>query len=87
MIYALCFDTNTVHTFLSERQAAEYCRSHAGDWQLCDEAGRPIYPPGFAPQARIGLLAAHVWLSDAHDDGGLLQLLTAAQHAGGLQST
>lgn len=84
MIYALCFDTNTLHTFRSEREAAAYCQRHAGEWQLCDEEGRAVYPPGFAPQARVGLLAAHLWLADAHSDGGVLQYMLPLQHAGAL---
>ncbi|GAB3251077.1 hypothetical protein [Chitinimonas naiadis] len=73
MIYALCFDTNTVHCFRSEREASEYCKAHAGDWQLCDGAGKPVYPPGFAPRMHAGLLAAHLWLADAHDGEWLAQ--------------
>jgi len=71
MIYALCFDTNTVYCFRSEREAADYCSRHAGDWQLCDAAGRAVYPPGFAPRMHVGLLAAHLWLAEAHENGGL----------------
>jgi hypothetical protein len=70
MVYAHCLDTNILYCFRSEREAAEYCTCHDGDWQLCDEQGRALYPPGFAPQARVGLLAAHLWLADIHDDAG-----------------
>ncbi|WP_269533418.1 hypothetical protein [Chitinimonas sp. BJYL2] len=69
MIYALCFDTNTVYCFRSEREASAYCREHAGDWQLCDERGQAIYPPGFSPRMQVGLLAAHVFLADMHESG------------------
>jgi len=72
MVFALCFDTNTLHCFISERLAADYCRQHGGDWQLCDEQGRAVYPPGFAPRVQMGLLAAHLWLAEAHDAEGVL---------------
>jgi hypothetical protein len=58
--------------FRSEREAGDYCRAHPGEWQLCDEAGCNVMPVGFTPRMRTGLLAAHLWLADAHDDGGLL---------------
>ena len=75
MVYAHCLDTNTLYCFRSEREAAEYCSSHDGDWQLCDEQGRAIYPPGFAPRMQVGLLAAHLWLADLHDDGSAVQAM------------
>lgn len=71
MIYALCFASNTVHCFRDEGSAADYCRCHAGDWQLCDEQGRPRYPAGFAPRLRAELLAAHLWLAAAHDEAAM----------------
>lgn len=74
MVYAFCFETNTLHCFRSEREAAEHCRGRGGDWQLCDEAGRALHPAGFAPRARMGLLAAHLWLADAHEVGGVLHV-------------
>jgi hypothetical protein len=71
VIYAICFDSNAVFEFLSEREAVDYCKRHLGDWQLCDEAGRLVVPAGLAPRMRTELLAVHLWLSAAHEDGAL----------------
>ncbi|GLR13806.1 hypothetical protein GCM10007907_25960 [Chitinimonas prasina] len=84
MVFALCFDTNTLHCFMSERLAADYCRQHGGDWQLCDEQGRAVYPPGFAPRAQMGLLAAHLWLAEAPYAEGVLPYGFDPSPSGGL---
>lgn len=88
MIYALCFATNTLHCFHSEREASEYCQRHPGDWQLCDAQGRVCYPIGMAPRLHLGLLAAHLWLEQAYLTDGVPEtgVLSAALSPGGVLS-
>jgi len=67
MIYAICFDTNTLVTFQSERLAEAHIRSQPGCWQCFDEAGRVVRVAGTQATSMVGLLAAHQWLADHHD--------------------